>query len=436
MSRSGGDGEDERVVWPDHVGVAGIRAHAASASAAQRLGSDAGDAVAAWARDPSGSFPYGVILDHYQSVGRVAASAGLVCDLGRLRTVEARRAQGFVTELSVWLANLTDHADGDYHTYAGLHLHEALIDSKEHGGPEYTADLLTLALLVDLLRFEAQTLAWHPTREQRARTGAVINALHRIGQLAPEARYAAPGVSVARESARRGADGDLASLALKAAAQARIPDAVAAVIDRTMVPATVLHDEHMFLRSIQLFECLYLRAARSLGQAATALLAGDTAAALAALEETATRFDGASALYRVVTTMPPPTFAIIRKYTSGRSAIQSRTFRQVESTAAPTPGVDDGADRGEAVLQTAFLQARRTMAADTAEAFLAAMVRVDERWCAMKRSHWGITLKTIGRARGTGGTDGADYLYQTSLRPLFPALVAAAPAGLDESSGP
>jgi hypothetical protein len=119
--------------------------------------------------------------------------------------------------------------------------------------------------------------------------------------------------------------------------------------------------------------------------------------------------------------MPKDAFAIIRKYTAGRSAVQSRSFRRVEQSAASGP--DGGWDRP--TMQEEFLLAGRRLPAEAVERVRAAMVRLDESWRAMKRSHWGITLKTIGRVPGTGGTAGADYLHRSSRLPLFPTLAPA-----------
>lgn len=52
------------------------------------------------------------------------------------------------------------------------------------------------------------------------------------------------------------------------------------------------------------------------------------------------------------------------------------------------------------------------------------MRALDTSWRAMKRTHWGVTLKIIGKVPGTGGTAGADYLKQTAEIPLFPELTA------------
>jgi tryptophan 2,3-dioxygenase len=125
------------------------------------------------------------------------------------------------------------------------------------------------------------------------------------------------------------------------------------------------------------------------------------------------------ALYRVVTTMPPEVFAVIRAHTDGRSAIQSRGFRRIEAVCAPRPDIAAGVP-----LQEALLRATERLGGVATARLCAELVRLDEAWCAMKRTHWGITVKIIGTVPGTGGTTGADYLRRAAAVPLFPALAA------------
>ena len=54
------------------------------------------------------------------------------------------------------------------------------------------------------------------------------------------------------------------------------------------------------------------------------------------------------------------------------------------------------------------------------------MRRLDRAWGAMKRGHWGITLKIIGSVPGTGG-HGRRIVFKTAAEAsLFPGLPEAA----------
>jgi tryptophan 2,3-dioxygenase len=418
------------ITWPEHVGVGGLSLHARTAPLHDRLGSTAAEAVDAWveatrrgngAATPA-SFPFGSVLAHYRAVGRAAASATLVGELRRIATSIPDDAEPDRRQLKTWLCSVTDQLDGDYHSYAGTTQLNEFLDRAPFGGGQGDVDTLFQGLLLDQLRTEAAVLAVAPSPAQRRRTNAVLHAVGQLDQLAPEALPAVPDVAEVLEGARTGAsDGELAESAAKVVARYTPTDVVDTLADRVMVPSTPLHDEQMFLRSIQTFECVYSTGAAILGRATDSLERGAAERATALLNALAARLSATAALYRVLTTMPPPVFAIIRRYTAGRSAVQSHTYRQVERIAAPR----DSAAGGPRTLQDVFLRGSGA----GADAVRAAMLAVDTAWCAMKRTHWGITVKTIGNVRGTGGTAGASYLRAAAGQPLFPALAGARGAG-------
>jgi tryptophan 2,3-dioxygenase len=425
-------------MWPQHAGVGGISVHAISASLEKRLGSEARDAVAAWAGSaPAGkgwptdaaAFPFRQVLDHYRAVGRNAVSASLVGDLGLLKlSADQSGVNGAPARLNMWLRSATDQFDGDYHSYAGTALQEMFLDEASFGTRERTADVLIMALLLDLLRTEAEALAQAPSQPQRKRTQAMQHVVRRAGQLAPEAAAVTPKLPARSQADQPPASGgEAAELAGAAAAWlSQLPDAQR-LADVTMLPTTVLHDEQMFLRLIQVFECLYLRAAWQIEAVAAALEREGPREAAASLLSTACCFAATPALYRVLTTMPTPAFAIIRAQTPGRSAIQSRAYREVENICAHRRHDRSADDVPRPTLEDAFLGARRRLPATAVAEVQEAMQRLDHYWRAMKRSHWGITLKIIGNVPGTGGTSGAAYLYDASRIPLFPALAAPVP---------
>ncbi|RKT54661.1 hypothetical protein [Saccharothrix australiensis] len=405
-------------VWPEHIATGGLSVHSTSASPDRRLGSAAREAVAAWRAGGGAGFPYREVVDHYRAVGRVAASASLVAELARLRDADPSDDRaGAPVALKPWLRNTTDHADGDYATYSGVGLQERFLETARYGSRERTADVVLVTHLVDLLRTETEALAVAPSREQHRRTRAVLHALRHADRLAPGAADARPEVA---KPTRDADDAELVGHALAAVARARRYAEAGELAELVLLPATPLHDEQMFLRSIQMFECLYLRTAWGLEDAAEALRERRAAEAVTLLDATADRLTAASALYRVLTTMPKEAFAIIRGHTAGRSAIQSSAYRRVELAAAAAH--DDRSGTSAEPLQDVFRAALRWLPEADADAVREAMRRADEAWCVLKRSHWGITIKTIGHVPGTGGTTGAGYLDKASRQPLFPAL--------------
>jgi tryptophan 2,3-dioxygenase len=135
-------------------------------------------------------------------------------------------------------------------------------------------------------------------------------------------------------------------------------------------------------------------------------------------------------LFRVLTTMPIDAFSVIRGFTDGRSAVQSRAYREIQFSCAPGDRSlhhiqhIQHIDASEATLQCAYLSTRSTFA--DAMHFERSMRRLDRAWGAMKRGHWGITRKIIGSVPGTGGTAGASYLQTAANSSLFPGLPEAA----------
>ncbi|HEY3505238.1 MAG TPA: hypothetical protein VGN37_20940 [Actinocatenispora sp.] len=398
-------------VWPDHVGVGGISRSAAAASDDERSGIAARDAVAAWDRRAA-TFPYPAVLAHLRAVGRGAASAALVDELRRLRPAPGTDTDPAVRRLGRWLRAATDQLDGDYHTYAVTDLHDDVLATSAR-----TADLFVLAYLVDLLGVEASALAAAPSPAQRRRTNAVVQAVHRAADVAPAAASSAPDTTAPVRAIRSGApDHAVASAAL---AVATVPAELRDVVPLSLMPVTPLHDEQMFLRIIQAFECVYRQVGWRLTAAAEALADRDPARAVRLLTLVRGRFAATSALYRVLTTMPPESFAVVRRHTVGRSAVQSRSYRRIQRAASGP---------GEPSVQEALRSNASALAAADRDAVVAAMRQVEAGWLAMKRTHWGITVKTIGTAPGTGGTSGADYLRATLGQPLFPALADGGPA--------
>jgi tryptophan 2,3-dioxygenase len=212
------------------------------------------------------------------------------------------------------------------------------------------------------------------------------------------------------------------------AIRAEASPALRRAVEITLLPMTTLHDERMFIRSIQLFERLFARVARAMGLAVAAVRAGRPLEAADFLESAATRLPGATApLYRILTTMPPEAFAVIRDHTHGASAIQSRPYQLVETVSAKREAGAHSPEKGplftlDATLQEAFLAHAGGWATEDARRLEAAMRKLDAGWCGMKRTHWGVTMKIIGRVPGTGGTTGADYLKAAAQVPLFPLL--------------
>ncbi|MFD3940248.1 hypothetical protein ACFWSF_36145 [Streptomyces sp. NPDC058611] len=371
-------------------------------------------------------------------MGRGGANPALVTELRDLHgavqsAAPAEEGDPGAPLLAGWLRLTFDQEGGDYHTYVGTHLYDAMREQAQEDKGDVLSDTIMAALAVDLLSIEAAALAVEPSRGQRTRVRTAYQLLGSMDALAPswglefkgEAGPLAPPNDLVGDEALAAA----VSQAVSAAAD-RIPWPVRRLVENTMLPVTRLHDEQMFIRSIQVFEGLYVHVGRCLERAISALGSGDTEGGCAELTDAAERLEAVPALFRVLTTMPREAFAVIRDNTHGRSAVQSTSYRRVEALSAPpTPGNPQSplpGTEGE-TLQEVFERQTPWLPRRDVVRFEDTMRRLDAGWHKSKRTHWGITLKVIGSVPGTGGTSGADYLKQTAEVPLFPGLAAGTP---------
>ncbi|MCW2877865.1 MAG: hypothetical protein JWQ95_1965 [Sphaerisporangium sp.] len=397
---------------------------------------------------PIGTFPFSEILDHYQINGRARVFPELVTLLRDLhpRLPLPRLVQERV--LADWLPSTFDQEGGDYDSYLAVPMLERLAASGGvvDGGAVLDGDVVldsqVAMILADLLITEGEALAVDPeSPRQRVRTHVALQALARTPAFVPRALGAGERSTWARQPVDRN------DPALSARAQwfgqatvDRMPPVIRRAGEISLLPMTPLHDEVMFIRVIQMFELVYRQTFRSIVRAVTALMAGDVEAATVALGDAARRIEGTPSLYRILTTMPRESFAIIRTHTHGRSAIQSRAYREIERICAPKPDGPTEPKIAPVNLTVPTLpEVYASLAAASGESALRGvrevMARLDDGWCSMKRTHWGITLKIIGSVGGTGGTTGATYLKTNSERPLFPMFHGRAGADGDQAEG-
>ncbi|GII52754.1 hypothetical protein Pth03_11430 [Planotetraspora thailandica] len=395
------------IVDSGRLGVGGANLQANTSDAAQRSGAAAYDAVAGWQSEatPLGHtrlFPYEETLLHFQAVGRLRANPMLV---SLLRGIHSDRV-GWPPVLREWLPLTYDQREGDYDSYIGSRALAAVV---EHAAdPDAAVDALIVAAAADLAILELTALSASPDRAQLVRTRAAVRVLARMPEMAPGCPLPEGGLTVLREAlSHDGEPPEEVRQALSAILR-DVRQPIRATVQFTLLPTTRLHDEQMFIRCIQIFEGIYAQIAEALIRAGDAVSAGKTDLACAEFDRASARLEATPVLYRVLTTMPKEVFAVIRDYTHGRSAVQSRQFRRVEA-AGP-----DLLKNVETLGVSSDAMARLTQAMD----------RLNQAWRTMKISHWGITLKIIGSVPGTGGTTGAAYLRERADISLFPDLTA------------
>jgi tryptophan 2,3-dioxygenase len=405
---------EEKFVRSGVIGVGGTCLQAADATTDELSGHNIESALRQWDSGCS-EFPHAAVADHYRTVGRHGVRPHLVA---MLRNFHGNNRAHDV--LGAWLPMTFDTENGDYFSYVGLDYFDQVVGSDD----AQRVDAFVAAAALDLALLEARALGRSAHSPQAVRARAATRVVTQLARLAPDFSLD-PSVAEAGLEALNQPGADYSSFASVAApALNGLPDEIGTAVRLTLLPTTRLHDEQMFIRCIQIFEGLYRQVATAISMAIIDVHHGLAAAAKERLDQASIRLEAVPALFRVLTTMPVDAFSIIRGFTHGRSAVQSRAFREIEFSCAPLdPGDLEHStkiDVGEATLQDVYLAMPKTH--PDASVLETSMRRLDRAWGAMKRGHWGITLKVIGTVPGTGGTAGASYLKTAAMKSLFPRL--------------
>ncbi|MBA8958299.1 tryptophan 2,3-dioxygenase [Rhodococcus percolatus] len=405
---------EQKFVRSGVIGVGGTCLQAAEATTDELSGRNIENALRQWEAGHA-EFPHAAVAAHYQTVGRNGVRPHLVAMLQNFHN--NNRAHHV---LGAWLPMTFDAQNGDYLSYVGLDYFDQVVRSDD----AQRVDAFVAAAAMDLALLEARALGRSAHAPQVVRTRAVTRVVTQLDRLAPDFSLD-PSVAAAGLAALAQPGADYSSFASHAApALNGVPEEIGSAVRLTLLPTTRLHDEQMFIRCIQIFEGLYRQVATAISMAIRDLRHGLAAAAKSRLDRASIRLEAVPALFRVLTTMPVDAFSIIRGFTHGRSAVQSRAFREVEFACAPLDPRDfehiGKIDVGDTTLQDVYLSMRKTH--PDAHVLEEAMRRLDRAWVAMKRGHWGITLKVIGTVPGTGGTAGASYLKNAAMMSLFPRL--------------
>ncbi len=229
------------------------------------------------------------------------------------------------------------------------------------------------------------------------------------------------------------------------------------------------HDETLFIVIHQVYELWFKQVLHELRYLAAAFRAGDTPAALATLKRVLTILKTLVAQVDILETMTPVSFNSFRYRLESASGFQSAQFRELEFLLGKkSPRVVDHYPAGtpgrarleaafeEPTLWDAFLRFLATWAYAIPAAALerdvrapiepdaavqAALLEVyrehpvlamvcermvdfDEGLQEWRYRHVKMVERTIGSKRGTGGSEGAEYLKTTLFQPAFPDLWA------------
>lgn len=391
------------------------------------------------AADPR-SFPYSAVLREFHQVGKHFVDKGL---LGLLDSARARLATSTGVEgdeparlLDDFLDVALDKWDGryDYRSYLALRV-LGLPGGNDRPAAEGDVtgrrrhDRLFVGLIADVVAFELAALRdTTGLLPQQRPTPTLVAKRCRLG-----ARAAAPALG--RLGQPGTADGCLPAAAATLRSTTAGPDvAEDALLRLSMLPVATIHDEYLFIRVLQAYECLFAGVAAELGAAVTTLAGDGPGSAADRLAYARDLIDGSRPLFSLLATMQPESFRTFRQYTEGASAIQSRSYKLVESlcrtpevarldsvafrsvpevralASAGQPTVD-GAYR-TAVRDGRLVGADRDRVTQRMEEFAAAL----GQW---RHTHHRIAVRMLGHRSGTGYTEGTPYLAAVRDIPVF-----------------
>lgn len=395
-----------------------------------------------WLTDPvPGRFPYPAVLQEFHRVGKHFVPDEVLKSLALARerlAADTPAGAGAADRLLLdrFLDTALDKWDGryDYPSYTSLGV---LGLPTADDGPaaakaaRATRDRLTVQLLGDLLRFELAAAegrtGWLPEMRPDART------VQKRCRLA--LRVAKPALARLGHGGRVTDEDPVEGAAqLWEFVEAELLDAhERRVLELSMLPVYVSHDEHMFIRVLQSFETTFALLALSI-RTAIGDLPARTADATGHLAVARTVLAESAPLFSLLATMQVESFRIFREFTDGASAIQSRNYKLVESLCrlpdkerlessayGSTPEVRERILAGQSTLDDACAAAfadARFGAADR-ELLTAAMLGFAGALRRWRQTHYRIAVRMLGSRSGTGATEGTPYLSSVRKIPVF-----------------
>jgi tryptophan 2,3-dioxygenase len=385
-------------------------------------------------------FPYDAVVREFLRVGKHFVPGDLLAKLAWARDAVEHLADPYHGSglLHRFLHTALDKWDGryDYPTYTGLALLPMpSVDDPPEQLPSALPrrDRLVVQLIADLLSFELATADGRsdllPEMRPDPRTTTKRYRLAR--------RVAAPALR------RLGLAGDVtatdpeqAARELVAAVQPEMSALDRRILQLSMLPVYVAHDEYMFIRVLQLFEITFALLAVELRGAVYALAAHeDCATAIRCIDVAATLLRESAPLFSLAATMQVEAFRTFREFTDGASAIQSRNYKILESlcrrpdpdrlaSAAflSVPEVRERVLAGTYTLEEAFQGACDSghLTGAEREELTTAMGRFAGTMRRWRQTHYSIAVRMLGdQKQGTGATEGTAYLKSVREIPVF-----------------
>jgi tryptophan 2,3-dioxygenase len=400
----------------------------------------------AWLDRPNArTFPYAAVVAEYHRLGKHFVPTEVLDALVAARRTLPDLSGGDpdTALLGRFLQVALDKRDGryDYPSYTGLAvlpIPSADDPVEDIPGVLERRDRLVVGLMADAVEFELAAAEGRTELLPEMRPAAHVaekrcrHALH----------VARPALERLGLAARVSADdAQEAATQLHAVVQEALSPRERLVLQLSMLPVYVSHDEHLFIRVLQMFETTFALMAVQLLDAVRALADDQPGRAVQRLRVAEETLRESAPLFSLLATMQVGAFQTFRQFTDGASAIQSRNYKILESLCrrpdaerlnslayTSTPEVRSRVLAGAPTLDgavTAACARGRLRGADREE-LEEAMSEFSGTLLRWRQTHYRVAVRMLGAERGgTGGTTGTAYLSAVRTIDVFRTTVGA-----------
>lgn len=391
-------------------------------------------ALAAWlpGSDPE-TFPYDAVVTEIHRAGKHFVADELLALLDGVRATLPDGSDPAGQLLARFLDIALDKWDGRYDNPSYLAVDLLPLPGTGDGSAAWQRDRLVALLVADTLRFELAAADRRTVLLPQMRPDARIVAKRcRLGMRAVGPALARLGLTVDAT-----ADDPLTAAGHMCRVVAEdLQPAEARTLRLTMLPVSLVHDEYMFIRMLQSYETTFALMAVELDAAVAALAGGRAAAAVRAVTASERALREAAPLWSLVATVQREAFLAFREFTEGASAIQSRSYKRVESLCRrpdrsrldspayrSVPEVRARVLAGQPNLDETLTAAHASgrLGPDEYDHVRSAMQRLETALLKWRQTHYRLAVQMLGERRGTGYTEGVPYLEKTRGLPVFTA---------------
>lgn len=397
-----------------------------------------------WAESPLPvMFPYAATLQAVRQRGKHFIEPSVLQALDHARRCAAAKCRGADALLEKFLDVVLDKYDHKYNyiSYTAMPLLEHVrLDVTAAANPyllQHIHDVTVCSLIGDALRFELNGLD--------AGDSYLTEMLPSAELLERRINFALRSIAPALLRLGYGEIADQLPVRSQAARVIKFCSAQSLaysqfILDVSMLPVYVVHDEHLFIRILQALDMTFVSVASLLKCALQAFehelhrTAEFIRAANGILQEGLRHF-------HTLLTMQKESFSTFREFTIGASAIQSVNYKLMESLCrnpdnerleslayASVPALQQVLRARSVSLDDQLAALRRKGGSDPAivQAIETSMLDLAETMTRWRHSHYGIAKKYLGEGTGTGYTEGTPYLKMVKDLPVFTSVSTGA----------